>query len=101
MDPSRPDSNLLKINSIWGSGEHLVSGEASPDEFYVDKKTGGMVQRVISRKAERLVNQEGGGTRLEAVPEEEQDAPSLDDDTVLALARYGLRLEEYYQGPQD
>jgi pyruvate, water dikinase len=101
VDPSHPDSNLLKINSIWGLGEHLVSGEASPDEFYVDKKTGSMVQRIIGRKAERLVNIDRGGTRLEAVPAGEQELPSLDDDTVLALARYGLRLEEYYQGPQD
>lgn len=101
VDPSRPDSNLLKINSIWGLGEHLVSGEASPDEFYVDKKTGNIVQRVIGRKAERLVNREGGGTRLEAVPAGEQELASLDDDRVLTLARYGLRLEEYYQGPQD
>ena len=75
VDPSRPDSNLLKINSIWGLGEHLVSGEASPDEFYVDKKTGSIVQRVIGRKAERLVNREGGGTRLEAVPAGEQELP--------------------------
>jgi len=101
VDPSRPDANLLKINSIWGLGEHLVSGEASPDEFYVDKHAGSIEQRVISRKAERLVNREGGGTQLEAVPAGEQELPSLDDDTVLALARYGLRLEEYYQGPQD
>ena len=101
VDPSRPDSNLLKINSIWGLGEHLVSGEASPDEFYVDKKTGNIVQRGIGKKTERLVNREGGGTRLEAVPEDEVNAASLTDDTVLALARYGLRLEEYYQGPQD
>ena len=101
VDPSRPDSNLLKISSIWGLGEHLVSGEASPDEFYVDKKTGSMAQRVIGRKAERLINREGGGTRLEEVPEAEKDAPSLDDDTVLTLARYGLRMEEFFQGPQD
>ncbi len=101
VDPSRPDSNLLKINSIWGLGEHLVSGEASPDEFYVDKETGGIVNRVINRKAQRLVNLQDGGTRLEEIPAGEQDLPSLDDDTVLALARYGLRLEEYYQGPQD
>ncbi|RJR45291.1 MAG: hypothetical protein C4567_03505 [Deltaproteobacteria bacterium] len=68
VDPSRPDSNLLKINSIWGLGELLVSGEAAADEFYVDKKTGSIVQRSVGRKAERLVNQAGGGTRLEAVP---------------------------------
>jgi len=101
VDPSRPDSNLLKINSIWGLGELLVSGEAAADEFYVDKTTGTIGQRGIGRKTERLVNLEGGGTRLEAVPPGEQDLSSLDDDTVLALARYGLRLEEYYQSPQD
>ena len=75
VDPSRPDSNLLKINSIWGLGEHLVSGEASPDEFYVDKKTGSIVQRVIGRKAARLVNREEGGIRLEEMPAGEQEAP--------------------------
>ena len=101
VDPSRPDSNLLKINSLWGLGEQLVSGEASPDEFYVDKNTGEMVHRVIGRKEHRLVNQEEGGLRLEEVPEAEKILPSLDDDQVLALARYGLKLEKYFQGPQD
>ncbi len=101
VDPSRPDSNLLKINSIWGLGEHLVSGEATPDEFYVDKTTGTIVHRVISRKGQRLVNLMGGGTQMEDVPTAEQELPSLDDAMVLALARYGLRLEEFFQGPQD
>jgi pyruvate,water dikinase len=101
VDPSRPDSNLLKINSLWGLGEQLVSGEASPDEFYVDKNTGEIVHRVIGRKEHRLVNQEEGGLRLEEVPEAEKNLPSLDDDQVLALARYGLKLEEYFLGPQD
>ncbi len=44
VDPTRPDSGLLKISSIWGLGEHLVSGEASPDEFYVDKSRGAITQ---------------------------------------------------------
>ena len=101
VDPTRPDANLFKINSIWGLAEHLVSGEAAPDEFYVDKTNRTIVQRVISRKGQRLVNLEGGGTRLEEVPAAEQELPSLDDDTVLALARYGPLLEEYYQSPQD
>ncbi len=101
VDPARPDANRLKVSAIWGLGEHLVSGEAAADEFYVDKQTGTISRRLIGRKAQRLVNLEGGGTRLTEVPEGEQDRPCLDDDTVLALARYGLRLEEYFQGPQD
>lgn len=101
VDPSRPESNLLKINSIWGLGEYLVSGEAPPDEFYVDKTTGALARRVISRKERRLVNLAAGGTGLEEVPEVEKDLPSLTEETVLALARYGLQLEEHFQGPQD
>ncbi|MCX5890135.1 MAG: PEP-utilizing enzyme [Deltaproteobacteria bacterium] len=101
VDPARPDANRLKVSAIWGLGEHLVSGEAAADEFFVDKQTGTITRRLIGRKAQRLVNLEGGGTRLAEVPAGEQDRPCLDDETVLALARYGLRLEEYFQGPQD
>ena len=101
VDPSRPDSNLLKISAIWGLGEHLVSGEASPDEFWVDKQTGAIVQRLIGKKARRLINLPEGGTRLEDVPEAEQERPSLGDDLVLTLAHYGLGLEEHFQRPQD
>jgi pyruvate, water dikinase len=101
MDPTRPESDPLKINSIWGLGEYLVSGEALADEFKVDRSTGALVQRNLNRKAHRLVNLEEGGTRLEEVPEGEQSLPSLDDDTVQALAHYGQKLEGFFQGPQD
>ena len=101
VDPTQPDSGLLKINSIWGLGEQLVSGEASPDEFYVDKTTGAISRRVIGRKPEKLVNLPGGGTQLVAVPEAENSLASLSDDQVLTLARYGMKLEDYFQGPQD
>ncbi|MHB8066873.1 MAG: PEP/pyruvate-binding domain-containing protein [Desulfobaccales bacterium] len=101
VDPTKPESNFLKINSIWGLGEYLVSGKASPDEFFVDKHTGAVSHRIIARKDYHLVNLEGGGTRLEEVPEMEKNHPSLDDAMVQTLARYGLRLEEYFQSPQD
>jgi pyruvate, water dikinase len=101
VDPSRPDSTLLKISSIWGLGEHLVGGEASPDVFYVDRSTYQISQRDISRKETRLINLDGGGTLLEEVPEDAQALPSIDDSTVGTLAGYGLMLEEYFKGPQD
>jgi pyruvate,water dikinase len=101
VQPTQPNSGILKVNSIWGLGEHLVSGEASPDEFYVDKSTGDIVQKNIGVKEERLVNLSGGGVKLEEVPAGEQSLPSLTNETVNTLARYGLKLEEYFQGPQD
>jgi pyruvate, water dikinase len=101
VEPTRPDSGLLKVSSIWGLGEHLVSGEASPDEFYVAKRTGAITNRAIGRKKEKLINLPGGGTQLVEVPEEENTQASLTDAAVQTLAKYGMKLEDYFQAPQD
>jgi len=101
VDPATPESGLARISAIWGLGEHLVSGAASPDLFWVDKNTQEITRRGISRKHDRLVSLEHGGTVLEEVPEDERERPSIDDDTVRLLSRYGLILETYFQRPQD
>ncbi len=101
VDPTDPTSGLLKISSIWGLGEHLVSGEASPDEFFVDKSTGRIVQQTIGQKKERLVNRPQGGIQLVAVPEAEISQPSLTPAQLQTLAFYGQKLEGYFQAPQD
>ncbi len=101
-DPSAPGSSaLIGISSIWGLGEYLVSGEASPDIFLVDKRTKQVVKQDIRRKTKRLIADEYGGTILEDAPEDRKDLPSIEPDTVRALAGYGLRLEEHFGCPQD
>ena len=101
VDPTNPASGLLKISSIWGLGEHLVSGAASPDEFFVDKTTGRVVQQTIGQKKGKLVNLPGGGVRLVEVPEAEISQPSLSPTQIQILASYGKKLEGYFQTPQD
>ncbi len=101
VDPSRPESSILKISAIWGLGEHLVSGEASPDVFFVDRSTGRVLERDIRRKEMQLVNLDTGGVFLKKTPEDEQALPSIDDSTVGTLVRCGLELEKYFKGPQD
>jgi pyruvate, water dikinase len=101
VDPSEPESSVLKISSIWGLGEHLVSGEVSPDVFCWDKRSKDITRREISRKEQRLSSPDHGGTLLEEVPDEAKERPSIDDATVGILARYGLMLEEHFGCPQD
>ena len=78
-----------------------MSGEASPDAFFVDKSQGVITRRLIGRKREKLINLPGGGTQLVDVPEAENSQASLSDEQVLTLARYGMKLEAYFQSPQD
>ena len=101
VDPSAPESPVLKISAIWGLGEHLVSGEASADVFFVDKSTGRISKRDIRRKEHQLVNLDTGGVRLTKTPEADQALPSIDDSTVKALVRSGLALEKFFKRPQD
>jgi pyruvate,water dikinase len=101
VDPSRPRADKLLVSAIWGLGEHLVSGEASPDVYYVDKKTKQITGKEIGVKKNRLVIQKDGGTRLEQTPEAEKYLPAIGAETVERLARYGLSLEAYFKEPQD
>ncbi len=101
VDPSRPESSVLKISAIWGLGEHLVSGEASPDVCIVDRSTGSILERNIRRKEMQLVSLDTGGVILKKTPEADHALPSIDDSTVDALVRSGLALEKYFKGPQD
>lgn len=101
VDPSRPESGLLKISAVLGQGEYLVSGETSPDGFFVDRQTLAVVDRSLGRKATRLVMRDRGGLILEETPAARRDLPAISDQLIRTLTQGGLKLERYFQGPQD
>ncbi len=98
-DPS--ERGIMKIDSVWGLGEYLVSGSASADTFFIDKKDLEIVHRGISRKEHMLIAVPGGGTKIENVKESDQERPSIDERDISALARSSLMLEEAFGVPQD
>jgi pyruvate,water dikinase len=101
VDPSNPASGAIKISAILGLGEYLVSGEASPDDFFVDRGTFEIVKREIRPKRSRLVRGEGGGLRLEVVSDADGAAAAVGDEVVATLARFGSLLEAHFEAPQD
>lgn len=101
VDPARPDSGLLKISAVLGQGEYLVSGETSPDGYLVDRQTLAIVDRRLGSKSQRLVTRPGGGLGLEETPDAERNLPAISDDLIRPLTQGGLKLERYFQGPQD
>ncbi len=101
VDPARPASGEMKISAILGLGEHLVSGESSPDDYFVHRDTFQTVRRDIRPKISRLVTGTEGGVHLEDIPKQEGLSPSIDETTVSTLARHGRMLEDHFQGPQD
>ncbi|KSW12328.1 phosphoenolpyruvate synthase [Pyrodictium occultum] len=102
LHPVTGDTSVIVIESSWGLGEAVVAGKVTPDEFVVDKKTLEIVDKKISRKEIMITyDPETGGTVEVKLPEDKATEPSLSDDEVKALARYGLMIEKHYNHPMD
>ena len=102
-DPLRPlDRSALIIESVWGLGEGLVSGELDADRFRVNRQTLEISESVISEKVHAMRRASGGGIQKESVDAALVKAPSLLPEQVAALSRAALKLEEIAGGnPQD
>ena len=72
------------INSAWGLGEALVSGQVDPDEFTVRK-------RDLALTSTRLGSKGGEATAV----------PSLSPGQIAELADMLVRIEQHYMAPQD
>ncbi|MFZ5585855.1 MAG: PEP/pyruvate-binding domain-containing protein [Thermodesulfobacteriota bacterium] len=100
-DPAAPQAQQMRINAVWGLGEQLVAGNVSPDTLLISRDAGEVVERSVSLKTTQLVNLAQGGTASREVPPAMQFEPSLADADALTLAAWGLKLEDYFGGPQD
>ena len=101
LEPVSGERDRIVINSSWGLGEAVVSGQITPDEFVVDKKTLQIIDRKIFKKTRQVVYDKKGGTKWASVPVKLQEQQSLTDEQIVRLAEYGLKIEKHYGCPQD
>jgi pyruvate,water dikinase len=80
----------------------VVGGEVTPDDYWVDKVTLGILRRSICHKLVKYVpDPEAGGVACVDVPSEQQLVPCLTDEEVTELARLGKVLEASYGSARD
>jgi pyruvate,water dikinase len=102
LDPANGDRSTIAVESVWGLGEPLVGGEATPDRFVIDKITGQIVRRDVVTKPHELVRHSSGrGTERREVPAARREQPSLRDEELSELARMAKLVEEQAGAPQD
>ena len=99
--PLTGDRSVITIESAWGLGSAVVSGEVTPDRFVISKITGQISVREISDKRMRHVPAETGGIEHAETPEELRRPPSISDHELKALAEIGRKVERHYGRPQD
>ena len=100
LNPINGDPSKIAIESTWGLGEALVSGEVNPDRFMVDKVTLDVLDRVVGDKAiEYRLDQ--GKVSAHPIEDERRATPSISDVEVVELARLGKEIERHYGRPED
>ena len=102
IDPGNGDRSKIVIDSSWGLGELVVSGEVTPDNFVLDKVMLSVVRQTISHKHEELVPADGAGElERRAVDAERAMSPSVTPAELMDVAKLAKAAERYYGSPQD
>ncbi|MCH8560334.1 PEP/pyruvate-binding domain-containing protein [Nesterenkonia sp. DZ6] len=102
VSPRTGDRSVVAINASWGLGQAVVSGEVTPDEFWLSKVGPKITERRIARKDHEYVpNPEGTGIVFQEVDEARREEPCLSDEELFQLCEIGVRVEKHYGFPQD
>lgn len=101
------DKSIL-INASYGLGEYVVKGVVTPDEYFVFKTTLAknyrpIINKKLGTKEHKLVYASGGNksTADVLVSLEDRSRFVLTEDEILLLAKWGMKIEEYYKKPMD
>ncbi|MDF2461009.1 MAG: phosphoenolpyruvate synthase [Candidatus Saccharibacteria bacterium] len=92
-------ADQVVIEAVFGLGEQLVQGLATPDNYVFDKSSGDITQ-TISLKLTRLVGSPGGVVE-QPVDTADQDRPALSHEQCRELAKLSTQLERSFGYPLD
>ncbi len=93
-DPNDPRSERMVIESLYGLGEAVVSGDVTPDRFMVHREDPGDVESHIGHKGHAVA---ALGERIDRAP----DAPSLDEGQIRTLHELAMKVERHFGHPVD
>lgn len=100
INPINNDPYTIVVESVWGLGEMIVQGSATPDHFEVDKDRWTIRHKEISHQT-IMLTKEKGVTKERKVPKSKVDKQKVSDDVIMEVAKLGQKLHDHYQFPQD
>jgi pyruvate, water dikinase len=110
LDPDSGFRDVVHLAGVWGLGENIVQGEATPDEFFVFKPSlqqgkKAIIRKKLGEKEKMMVyaarHDTNNATINLATPPEKRGEFVLSDDEIESLARWALIIEKHYKEPMD
>ncbi|MGQ9735303.1 MAG: phosphoenolpyruvate synthase [Thermaceae bacterium] len=97
LDPDSGHRGVVYLTAIYGLGENIVQGRVTPDQYYVHKDTLALVYKVLGSKELTLIyDRMDGRLKNRPTPPSLRNRFALNDEDVLTLAQWALRIEEHY-----
>ena len=99
-NPISQNRDEVMINTTWGLGEGLVSGQVTPDTLVVNKSDFAVKDQYIGEKGLMTVLVEGG-TKEVNVPVAQRQTLTLDGEKTKAITQLAVDLESKMGWPVD
>jgi pyruvate,water dikinase len=100
VDPLTGDPGRAVIESNWGLGESVVSGQVDVDRYVLDKESLKVITKTLGEKKLQIVPNGHGVVEQESSPER-QRTYTLTDEEAAEVVKLGLALESHFNFPQD
>ncbi len=100
IDPLTNNKKTIVIEAVWGLGETIVQGTATPDHYEIEKETYRIKKIQVVKQKTQLIKK-GGKNQKTGVPKNRQDKGKLNSLQIVQLAKIGQKLHEHYFFPQD
>ncbi|MFI5141581.1 MAG: phosphoenolpyruvate synthase [Bacteroidia bacterium] len=110
LEPETGFRDMIYITGIWGLGENIVQGAATPDEYYFFKPTlrnnkNALITKKLGEKANTLIFAKkvkaGKTTENISTPAKKRQQFVLTDKEASELAKWCLLIEEHYKTSMD
>jgi pyruvate, water dikinase len=96
VNPLTNNTDEVSVEAAYGLGQPVVSGEVTPDQYIVNKKTGKITYRFVSKQTWQFTL--AGNT---PVSKKYQEVQKISNKFAVEVARIGMRIEKHYGKPQD
>jgi len=100
VDPLYQDPDIISIETAYGLGEVVVSGQVTPDTYRIGKSEMKIIDKTVAKQPWMLVKIDGKNKRVD-IKEESQGNQKLSDLEIKDLAKIAKKIEEHYGYPQD
>lgn len=100
LDPISNDKTKIIIEAIYGLGELIVQGSATPDHYEVSKKEIKILSKEFSVQ-KTMLKKVGTENKEIKISENEGKKQKISDNNIMDLALLAKRLEKHYYFPQD